>query len=109
MNGGTAKGVAVHLLDYGYSLNNDLPSVFGAMNKHSRDKVEDVGNSYLQSFLEKRSKLLNEFPKGYEVAQFMSIDDPVRLDALDGTDSPTFAMMDPPSLWLDRDDQTMLA
>ncbi|HGM6067349.1 TPA: hypothetical protein ACKP39_001013 [Stenotrophomonas maltophilia] len=73
MDGGTAKGVAVHLLDYGHSLNNDLPSVFGAMNKHSSDKVEDVGNSYLQSFLEKRSKLLNEFPKGYEVAAFKAL------------------------------------
>jgi len=39
----------------------------------------------------------------------MSIDDPVRLAALDGTDSRTFAMMDPPGLWLDRDDQTMIA
>ncbi|MGW8429409.1 hypothetical protein ACWGJQ_28960, partial [Peribacillus simplex] len=73
------------------------------------DKVGDVGNSYLQSFLEKRAKLLNEFPKGYEVAQIMNIDDPVQLAALDGTEAPTFAMMDPPGLWLDRDDQTMLA
>lgn len=83
--------------------------MFGSMNKHSRDKVGDVGSSYLQSFLEKRSKLLSEFPKGYEVAQIMSIDDPVQLAALDGTESPTFAMMDPPGLWLDWDDQTMLA
>ncbi len=91
------------------SPNQERGKVFGTMNKHSRDKVGDVGNSYLQSFLEKRSKLLNEFPKGYEVAQIMSIDDPVQLAALDGAEAPTFAMMDPPDLWLDRDDQTMLA
>ncbi|KOQ77043.1 MULTISPECIES: hypothetical protein [Stenotrophomonas maltophilia group] len=108
-DGGKAEGDVVRFLDYGYSLNNDLPNVFGTMNKHSRDKVGDVGNSYLQSFLEKRAKLLNEFPKGYEVAQIMNIDDPVQLAALDGTEAPTFAMMDPPGLWLDRDDQTMLA
>ncbi len=79
------------------------------MNKHSCDKVDNVGNSYLQSFLEKRSKLFNEFPKGYGFAQILSIDDPVQLAALDGTESPAFAMMAPPGLRLNRDDQTMLA
>lgn len=106
---GKAEGDVVRFLDYGWSLNNDLPSVFKQMNVLSRDKPGDVGNSYLQKYLEKRVALMNEFPRGYSVAQLMSINDPVQLAALDGMESPTFAKMDPPELWLDRDSKTMMA
>lgn len=92
---GTAEGDVVRFLDYGYSLNNDFPNVFRTMNERSCDKVEDVGNSYLRSFLEKRSKPLQKFPKGYDVVQIMNIDDPVQLAVLDGAEALTFAMMDP--------------
>lgn len=59
--------------------------------------------------MEKRVALLKEFPRGYEVAYLNAIDDPVQLAALDGTESPTFAMMDPVDVWLNRDDTTMMA
>ncbi|WP_447594077.1 DNA repair protein [Stenotrophomonas rhizophila] len=106
---GKAEGDVVRFLDYGWSLNKDLPAVFKQMNVLSRDKPSDVGNSYLQKYLEKRVTLMKEFPRGYSVAQLMSIEDPMQLAALDGVESPTFAMMDPPGLWLDRDSETMMA
>ncbi|WP_411851215.1 DNA repair protein [Stenotrophomonas sp. LGBM10] len=106
---GKAEGDVVRFLDYGWSLNNDLPAVFKQMNVLSRDKPKDLGNSYLQKYIEKRVALLKEFPRGYEVAYLNSIDDPVQLAALDGSESPTFAMMDPVDVWLNRDDTTMMA
>ncbi|WP_447594073.1 hypothetical protein [Stenotrophomonas rhizophila] len=55
---GRAEGEVVRFLDYAWSLNNDLPAVFKQMNSLSRDKPGDVGNSYLQKYLEKRVTLM---------------------------------------------------
>ncbi len=75
----------------------------------SHYKPSDVGDSYLQEYLEKRLTLMKELPRGYSVAQLMFIKDPMQLAALDGVESHEFAMMDRPGLWLERNSEAMMA
>lgn len=91
---GTAEGDLMRFLDYGWWLNNDLPTVFANLNARPGWVPEDAGNAFLQDYLDKRAKLMAKFPKGYDVAGY----DPHRFDMLCGQNGcmhEAFAALDP--------------
>lgn len=105
---GKVEGDVVWFLDYGWLLNNDLLLVFKQMNVLLCDKFKDVGNIYLQKYMEKCVVLLKEFLCGYEVVYFNVIDDLVQLVVLDGMEFLIFVMMDLVDVWLNCDDIIMM-
>lgn len=93
---GQREGDVCRFLDYGWSLNGDLGAVFAKMNSQPGWQPEKgrVGNSYLEKYLDKRSKLMKTFPKGYRVAGF----DSKRFDMLCGLNGcmhEMFAQVEP--------------
>jgi len=109
---GWSDGNVIRFLSYGIGLidEDDLKSdVFDPINLDPSAALKGVDGYYLQQYLDHRARLLGVFPKGYEVATLMRMEETERM-LLDGRESPRFAMIDPDYLWMDRDQaRTMLA
>jgi len=71
---GKKEGDVVRFLNNGVSL-ADLPPVMSRMNQATtKPQAKDsptTGNAFLDRYLKKRDSLIDQFPKGYQVAQLM--------------------------------------
>lgn len=90
---GHAEGDVVRFLDYGWSLNNHLDTVFSTMNRSPLSMPKELGNSYLEKYLKLRSALIDAFPKGYEVA-LNGTPEFQQLASLDGQMAEGFCLAD---------------
>ncbi|MGE8224150.1 MAG: DNA repair protein [Stenotrophomonas sp.] len=103
---GKAEGDILRFLNYGVSLTDDIKGdVFDVLN--SGGEIKAVGNKYIEDYSKHRSRLLGQYPKGYEVASIDSMDLQM-LAQVDGSVSSLFAVMDDSDSWLGGDQRRIM-
>lgn len=96
---GWAEGNIMRFLNYGRNLVGDLKGdVFDFLNANPGWRPDDVGNSYLQDYLEHRQGLLGVFPKGFHISWLDRLPGE-QLLALDGQTAIAYGDMDPTYQW----------
>lgn len=103
---GEAEGDVLRFLDEGISLSGDLKGqVFDPINRGQ--KIDGVGNSYIEEYMKHREKLLGKFPKGHSVASLDNMDAEM-LARIDGQVSSDFAILDPMGGWFEDDQKRIV-